>query len=73
MHNTARVKQDAHVAKMTFAAQLTEYQANIDRYRALKHWEDDTQPALSLTDEQIEAIIDSTEKDTARVASMILQ
>ncbi|MDM7859558.1 HDOD domain-containing protein [Alteromonas sp. ASW11-36] len=73
MHNTARVKQDADVAIMTFAAQLTEYQANAERYRALKLWEDDTQPALALTDEQIESIIDSTEKDTARVASMILQ
>ncbi len=73
MHNTARVKQDADVAIMTFAAQLTEYRSNIERYKTIKIWEDDTQPALLFTDEQIEMIIDSTEKDTARIASMILQ
>lgn len=72
MHNTARVKQDTDVAIMTFAAQLTEAQSDKVRYQSVEIWEDDTKPMLDLSDEDIAEIIDTTERDTARVALMIL-
>lgn len=73
MHNQSRVKQDTDVAIMTFAAQLTEAQSNKERYQSLSIWEDDTQPSLGLSDEQIHEIIDATERETTRIALMILK
>ncbi|WP_100643387.1 HDOD domain-containing protein [Alteromonas facilis] len=72
MHNTARVDQDTDVAIMTFAAQLTEWQSNKQKYQAIKLWADDTQPALGLDDDTISSIIDMTNRDTARIASALL-
>ena len=72
MHENVKVKADIDVCIMTFADQISISQIDKQRYASRILWADNTQAELSLSDEQINEIIDETEKDTARIASTLL-